>query len=111
MTFLMGLAYLFAKTVNAKRNTFLSMLSLLLLSAFVYFVSYSANKSLNGTHGAIITEATAYIKSSPDAKSTNLFMLHEGTKIEVTDEIQGWKKIKIANGNVGWVEDGKLELI
>jgi SH3-like domain-containing protein len=32
-----------------------------------------------------------------------VFELHEGTKIQVLDGIDDWKKIKLANGKIGWV--------
>lgn len=54
---------------------------------------------------------STYIKSSPDDKGTNLFQLHEGTKITVTDELQDWKKIRIPNGNEGWVRTRDIEQI
>lgn len=106
-----GIAYLFAKTVRFKRNMFLAGLQLLFVSALAYYFSMSSQRLIYGNHGAVVMEASAYIKSSPDDKSTNLFLLHEGTKVEVTEETPDWKKIKIANGNVGWVATHKIEKI
>ncbi|MBL7923897.1 MAG: tetratricopeptide repeat protein [Bacteroidia bacterium] len=106
-----GSMYLFARTVALKRNAFLAGINLTVLAAVLYFVSYSSHHLIHENHGAVVLQPTAYIKSSPDAGSTNLFMLHEGTKIEVTDELPGWKKIRIANGNVGWVESTMVENI
>ena len=59
----------------------------------------------------IIFSTSVYVKSSPDEEGTNLFILHEGTKAKVLDEVDNWKKIRIANGNVGWVPNGTLEMI
>jgi tetratricopeptide (TPR) repeat protein len=106
-----GIAYIFAKTVSFKRNAFLASINLLFLSGACYYISMASHRLIYGNHGAIVMEASAYIKSSPDEKSTNLFMLHQGTKVEVTEEIPGWKKIKIANGNVGWVATDQVEKI
>ena len=111
LTLGLGLFYLFAPTPNAKRNSFLSAMVLLMISLLGFFISYSANDTLNGKNGAIVIESTAYIKSSPDEKSTNLFLLHEGTKVEVMKESDGWKQIRIANGNVGWVQEDQVEMI
>jgi SH3-like domain-containing protein len=38
-------------------------------------------------------------------------MLHSGTKIDVIEEVSGWKKIKIANGNSGWMKNEDVEKI
>ena len=106
-----GIAYIFAKTVSFKRNMFLASINLLILSGVCYYISMASHRLIYGNHGAIVMEASAYIKSSPDEKSTNLFMLHQGTKVEITEETKGWKKIKIANGNVGWVATEQVEKI
>jgi SH3-like domain-containing protein len=56
-------------------------------------------------------EASSYVKSSPDEKGNDLFILHEGTKVEVLDELNDWKKIRIANGTVGWIKSGDIEMV
>jgi SH3-like domain-containing protein len=38
-------------------------------------------------------------------------MLHAGTRIEIIDQQPGWKQIRIANGNVGWMDDKQLDAI
>ena len=54
---------------------------------------------------AIVIEASAGVKSSPDEKSTDLFVVHEGTKVTVMDRIGGdWEEVKIANGNSGFIQ-------
>lgn len=111
LTLATGLLYIFARTINAKRNYFLITLGFLAVSLFVVYISYASHEALNGSRGAIITEPSAYIKSSPEEKSTNLFMLHEGTRVELLEESEGWQRIKIANGNVGWVDRNALEKI
>lgn len=54
--------------------------------------------------GAIITSASVTVMGSPNEKGTKLFILHEGTKVDISQENEGWTEIKIANGNVGWVK-------
>jgi len=53
---------------------------------------------------AVIIAPTSTINSSPAEKSTKLFILHEGAKVEITNEDNNWIEIKLANGNVGWVQ-------
>lgn len=106
-----GLLYLKSTTVTGKRNAFLLMTGLFIISLGLHFFAFSSNSLINGKDAAIITETSTYVKSSPEDRSTNLFMLHEGTRIEVTDSVPGWKQIRIANGNVGWMEARALEEI
>ena len=51
---------------------------------------------------------TVMVKSSPNESSVDLFVLHEGTKVEVMEESESWLKIKIANGSVGWMPSSSL---
>lgn len=111
VTLLFALLYLFANTANKKRNTFLTSLAFLGISLFFLFLAYSADKSTFGNNEAVISATSSYIRSSPDDHSTKLFMLHEGTKVIILDEMKDWKQIKIANGNVGWLESSVLEKI
>ena len=53
---------------------------------------------------AIVMSPTVTVKSSPNEASVDLFVLHEGTKVTLLDEADGWNKIKIANGSVGWLQ-------
>ena len=53
---------------------------------------------------AIVMVPTVTVKSSPNEASVDLFVLHEGTKVSLLDEADGWNKIKIANGSVGWLQ-------
>ena len=55
--------------------------------------------------------ASSYVKSSTDEKGNDQFILHEGTKVEIMDEYNDWKKIKIANGTVGWIKAKDIEII
>ena len=53
---------------------------------------------------AIVMTPTVTVKSSPNTSSVDLFVLHEGTKVDLLDEADGWSKIKIANGSIGWLQ-------
>ncbi len=94
--------------------SFLGSLSFLLLlgMSFVSMASSHNQKKLNiDTQFAIITNPSVNIKSSPDESSTSLFILHSGTKLQVVDQIQDWYKIKIENGEIGWIKFNDVEKI
>ena len=54
---------------------------------------------------------TVTVKSSPDEKGSDKFVIHEGTKVILLDELNNWVKISIANGSNGWVEKQCFEII
>ncbi len=60
---------------------------------------------------AILTTDIATIKNSPDAKSSDAFVLHGGVKVQITDHVGEWVKIHLADGKVGWVEQESAEVI
>jgi tetratricopeptide (TPR) repeat protein len=77
---------------------------------FAVFASTSYLNNKNQNEGIIFTP-TVTIKSSPDDKSIDLFVLHEGTKVEMIDHIGDWFEIKIANGSIGWLPASSIERI
>lgn len=60
---------------------------------------------------AIIINQTVSVKSAPDDQSTDLFVLHEGVKVELLDNVEKWHKIKLLDGKVGWLEEEAVEII
>lgn len=77
----------------------------LIISAFVtLFIAQQKYTQSKYNSDAIITSASVTVMGSPSEKGTKLFILHEGIKVNVTQENAGWSEIKIANGNVGWVK-------
>ena len=78
------------------------------------FTLLTANQSysrLINQHEAIVFSPTITVKSSPDEKSIDLFVIHEGTKVSIIDQIGNWYEIRIANGSVGWLQSGAIEKI
>jgi len=70
------------------------------------------NKSLvYDSHKAIISSPLVNGKSSPDDSGTDLFVLHEGTKVSVEDEVGEWLEIQLSDGNKGWVPANSLNII
>ena len=79
-----------------------SILSAVLLIFSVVFAYKSYDYEVN-TKSAIIFKQTTEIKNAPTLNSDTVFELHEGTKVQVLDAIDDWKKIKLADGKIGWI--------
>jgi tetratricopeptide (TPR) repeat protein len=60
---------------------------------------------------AIVFDPTITVKSSPSEAGKDLFVIHEGTKVYILDEINDWCNIRIANGSEGWLPEESLERI
>jgi tetratricopeptide (TPR) repeat protein len=77
------------------------ILSFTLISMLFGIISYRVYSS---QASAIIFTPTVTVKSSPNDNSVDLFVIHEGTKVQITDLVEGWSEVRLANGNVGWVK-------
>jgi len=102
--------FLIWSAVVRKISFFAAMLSFVIVIVCIVFSVEQSNIE-EARNDAIIFTPSVYIKSSPDKESTDLFILHEGTKVSILDEVGSWKKIKIADGNVGWLPDKTIEII
>ena len=60
---------------------------------------------------AVVTAQTVTAKSSPDAKSVDAFVIHEGVKVKLTDAVGDWVKITLVDGKVGWILSEQCERI
>ncbi|NCS89373.1 MAG: SH3 domain-containing protein [Ignavibacteria bacterium] len=59
----------------------------------------------------IVVENTVTVKLSPDHKSGDAFIIHEGLKVKLEDTIDDWVKIRLPDGKVGWLQRNDLEII
>ena len=60
---------------------------------------------------AIVMVPVSNIKSAPNSTGNNLFILHEGTKIEVLEQVDTWSRIELSDGRQGWVQSSDFEII
>jgi len=84
----------------------------LLVSSLASFSLSARNRSLVlNSNKAIIFNPLVSGKSSPDDSGTDLFVLHEGTKVTVEDGVGEWYEIRLSDGNKGWIPANSLEII
>ncbi len=98
-----GGLYLFHPSSRLKKWGFFSALIALLLSFFTLVLTYQEYQYETQQNQAIIFTNSVYIKSAPDKNSTDKFVLHEGTKVTLLDQINKWVKIRLADGKTGWM--------
>ena len=105
------LFFYFAYSSGRKRFFFVtSMLSFLFLIATVTF-TYKEYSFAQTNVEAIIFASETEIKNAPTLNSEKVFTLHEGTKVKVLDTVDNWKKIKIADGKIGWILASELKIL
>ena len=109
---MMWLLFLLGSSVGKRRAGFYCGIVLLLLSAgALSFSAWQKSDSMK-TDTAIVMSPVSSVKSSPSfGSSKDLFVIHEGTKVTILDEVGSWKNISLADGRQGWLPAADLEVI
>lgn len=94
-----------------KKIGFFLGLILVLVTIIANNFAFSLKDKLTDREEAIIFAPTITVKSSPADSGTDLFILHEGTKVSVLSTVGEWSEIKLSDGNRGWMPTGKLRII
>ena len=99
-------AFFIVNDYKKRRALFVSSAILLfLLIIVVLFATISTRKATNDNR-AVITAPMIVVKSAPDAKSVEKFLLHEGAELTITDRQDQWWQIEIDDGKSGWIAGG-----
>ena len=105
------IAYYFSHSTSKKRLTFLtSNLSFVLAIVSLVF-AFHKFKLVSNDQPAIVFAQETKVKSEPNLRSTESFVLHEGTKVQVLDTVSNWKKIKLSDGKVGWIANDDIKML
>lgn len=97
------LLFYFADVPARKRFYFATSIlgfMLLISSTFITYSQY--NQSKNKIEAIVFIEKTD-VRNAPTLNSSAIFTLHEGAKVFVLDAVDNWKKIKLADGKIGWI--------
>ena len=109
IAFVFALLFLWSKQAAAKRISFILSGLSFIVAVLLTIVAWRTDASKQTE--AIMMAHNSYIKSAPDEKSEDLFILHEGTKVVYLEYFDGWKKIKLSDGMIGWVKGNTIEEI
>ena len=106
------LVYLFVKQMTVRKVAF--YLSLVLVVFFIFgnvFASQLKDFATNSS-AAIIVSPTVTAKKTPTDQAADVCVLHEGTRVEITDNaLKGWYEIRLVDGREGWITDKDVEVI
>lgn len=103
--------FFFTREVVVKKVTFYVGIVSMLVVIFANVFSFKQKNKIEERDTAVIMSGSAPIYSSPDSNSKELFILHSGTKVDITKEDRSWLEIEVDNGSVGWVQREKIEII
>jgi hypothetical protein len=105
------LIYFISKIRLLKQIGFITAIFAFLFSLVFFFVAQKSYYVTTCHTEGIILSLSVNIKGSPSEQGTNLFILHEGTKVNITQSDADWTEIKLPNGNRGWIRSDELGVI
>ena len=81
------------------------------LTVGTFLFSLQQKRAITRQDSAIVTTPVCSVKSSPAEGGKTVFVLHEGTKIRLLDNVGDFAKISIADGRQGWASTSTFEVI
>ncbi len=104
--------FIFSKQVLIKKIGFFSSLACLILVVLANIFAAQQKSKLTQRNNAIVMNPSVVVHSTPSESGTNLFVLHEGSKVLIKDNsMKEWKEIQLEDGKVGWIPTEALEVI
>ncbi|SHG55006.1 SH3 domain-containing protein [Flagellimonas flava] len=105
------LTYFFLRFATQKRIAFITSVFALILGVLSILMAYLQFQQFTNDNPAIIFSKEIKISSEPNSNSEVVFTLHEGTKVNVLEELNDWKKIRLSDGQTGWLPKENLRLL
>lgn len=105
------LVYLFVSLLSLRKVGFFGGVFFLVLFAVSTLFAWTQKERQNSC-GAIITAPSVNVKKTPVQNGEDSFILHEGTRIDVTDtSLKGWRGVRLSDGREGWILSSQIEMI
>ena len=98
------LLFLLGSRLVVRKSGFYGTIVALLLFIVATLFAASSRRDMLDSRGAVVISSAISVKSSPDKAATDMFVLHEGTKVTLLSEVDGWVELTIADGKKGWTE-------
>ena len=105
-----GLLFLLSHESVVRKIAFHTAWISLLLSIYTGANAITLHQRDLNRSEAVIIQGVVNAKSSPDKSGTDIFQLHEGTKVRITDQLGDWYLVRVAQYE-GWIENKLLERI
>ena len=94
-----------------RKVSFIFSCIILVLAIFTFIFSLQQKRAVTRQDSAIVTSPVCSVKSSPAEGGKTVFVLHEGTKVRLLDQVGEWAKVEIADGRQGWAQGSTFEII
>ena len=103
------LCYYFVAHTALKRTFFTLLLVTIVIAIGTYSIAHYKQQQIINEQYAILFEKTVRIFAEPNAYSSEVLELHEGTKVAIIGQETDWLQIQLANGKTGWTKSSNLK--
>jgi tetratricopeptide (TPR) repeat protein len=100
--------FLLSRTFRIKRFAFWISIAAVSISAITFTIGASLQSKLLNHNSAVITDRSVRVKASPSETGTELFIVHEGVTVQLTDQLGEWLYVSLPDGNKGWVKEASM---
>ena len=112
LALLLVLLYLFGPQLMLRKIGFFGGLAFFVIFLLSNLFAFQQKQALDNRTGAIIISPSVNIKKTPAKNSTDQFVLHEGTRVDIIDKgMTDWRCIRVGDGREGWIETKAIEEI
>ena len=94
-----------------RKLSFIAACVFVVLTIFTFIFSLLQKHAVTRQDSAIVTAPVCSVKSSPADGGKTVFVLHEGTKVRILDNVGDFAKIEIPDGRQGWAGTSTFEVI
>jgi len=78
------------------------------VSLITFAFGSSLTSNLVNHNSAVITDRSVRVKASPSETGTELFIVHEGVTVQLTDKLGDWVYVSLPDGNKGWIKEAAM---
>ncbi len=111
ITAVLMLLFRHAPKVPQRKLSFILACVTLLVAISAFLFSLNLRSEANSNDSAVVLAPVSNVKSAPNSTGGNLFILHEGTKVEILEQVGGWSRVELSDGRQGWMENKDFEEI
>jgi tetratricopeptide (TPR) repeat protein len=108
---LLYIAFYYFNYATKKRIAFIASIASLFISILAVVFAFIQRNDFEADQPAIVFDNEVQIKAEPNKRSEAIFVLHEGTKVNVQDELNEWKKIRLVDGKTGWLTSESIKML
>jgi hypothetical protein len=105
------LVFRFGRVMAIRKTSFIFAIVFTVCFIFSVIFSFGSRREILREDGAIVVNPVSSVKSSPNTSGKSLFIIHEGTKVHVLEELGQWVKVELSDGRQGWVVKRDIEII